>query len=224
MAFCDCVELFILNRDRESDRFRYRFHWVLYLFYWSRSLSVWKHRETMNKYCFTGIFWLLFFKTRMHSSRMRTARSLPYWGGLPRALQRPPLDRDPAGQTPPGHVTLDRPLPDRDPAGQTPPPVMWPVVHAGTETPPEQNDWQTPVKILQNDWQTPVKILPCRNVVAGGNNPVGSTSEFVKTNSRPEFCGNHEILGKLWKMIQKYAIFTQLKPYLHVTNFSPLLF
>ena len=217
MAFCDCVELFILNRDRESDRFRYRFHWVLYLFYWSRSLSVWKHRETMNKYCFTGIFWLLFFKTRMHSSRMRTARSLPYWGVSlgpyrdPRWTEtlpdRPPRPCDPrqtpAGQRPPGHVTCGACW-DRDP--------------------PEQNDWQTPVKILQNDWQTPVKILPCRNVVAGGNNPVRSTSEFVKTNSRPEFCGNHEILGKLWKIIQKYAIFTQLKPYLHVTNFSPLLF
>ena len=34
--------------------------------------------------------------TRMHSSRMRTARSLLYRGGLP--------DRDPSGQTPP----LDR--------------------------------------------------------------------------------------------------------------------
>ena len=111
MAFCDCVELFILNRDRESDRFRYRFHWVLYLFYWSRSLSVWKHRETMNKYCFTGIFWLLFFKTRMHSSRMRTARSLPYWGVSlgpyrdPRWTEtlpdRPPRSCDPR-QTPAG--------------------------------------------------------------------------------------------------------------------------
>ena len=44
-------------------------------------------------------------KKRMHSSRMRTARMLPYWDFLPDRdppEQRPPLDRDPPGQRPPG--------------------------------------------------------------------------------------------------------------------------
>ena len=50
--------------------------------------------------------------TRMHSSRMRTARSLPYGGGLP---NRPP-GTDPPGQRPPGQG----PPPDRDPPGETP--------------------------------------------------------------------------------------------------------
>ena len=53
----------------------------------------------------------------MYSSRMRTARSLPYGGGLP---NRDPLDRDPPGQRPP----LDR---DPLPPGQRPP---------GTQTTP----------------------------------------------------------------------------------------
>ena len=59
-------------------------------------------------------------KTRMHSSRMRTARSLPYGGLLdkdPPPEQRP-LDRDPSpsgpGQRPPGQ-RLPRPTLDRDP-------------------------------------------------------------------------------------------------------------
>ena len=55
--------------------------------------------------------------TRMHSSRMRTARSLRYGSLCPRGVsltETPP----PLGQKPPG-----------DPL------VMWPVVHTGTETP-----------------------------------------------------------------------------------------
>ena len=89
--------------------------------------------------------------TRMHSSRMRTARSLPYGGGLcsrgfslteippgqrpPRQRplgQRPPwtetpLDRDRPGQRPPGQRPpldidpLDRDLLDRDPPDRDPP-------------------------------------------------------------------------------------------------------
>ena len=61
-------------------------------------------------------------KTRMHSSRIRTTRSLQY-GGPP---NRDPLDRDPLheqrppGQRPPGQRPLDRD-PDRDPTGQRPP-------------------------------------------------------------------------------------------------------
>ena len=37
----------------------------------------------------------------MHSSRMRTARSLPYWGGLHDSMTETPLDRGPPGQRPP---------------------------------------------------------------------------------------------------------------------------
>ena len=71
--------------------------------------------------------------TRMHSSRMRTTRSLPYRGGSP--PDRDPLstipgrmspDRDPPWTESPWtdtpHQTetpLDRDPPDRDPAGQT---------------------------------------------------------------------------------------------------------
>ena len=59
---------------------------------------------------------------------MRTTLSLPY-GGSP--WQRPP-DRDPPTEIP------NRETPDRDPL------VMWPVMHAGTETPRprEQNHRQ----------------------------------------------------------------------------------
>ena len=60
----------------------------------------------------------------MHSSRMRTARTLLY-EGLPD--RDPPLDRDPpSGQRPPGQ----RPTPYRDPSLDRDPPV----------------DRQTPVK------------------------------------------------------------------------------
>ena len=52
--------------------------------------------------------------TRMHSSRMRTARTFPY-GGLPDRDH--PLDRDPPGQRPPGQgpPRTEIPPPDRDP-------------------------------------------------------------------------------------------------------------
>ena len=78
------------------------------------------------------------YVTRMHSSRMRTARSLPYlWGSLSGGLpgQRPwtetprtetprtetPPDRDPPGQRPPRTETPpDRDPPDRDPMDRNP--------------------------------------------------------------------------------------------------------
>ena len=50
--------------------------------------------------------------TRMHSSRMCTARSLPYGGGLP--------DRDPPGQRPPRQIPPGQKHPDRDLPGQRP--------------------------------------------------------------------------------------------------------
>ena len=66
---------------------------------------------------------------------MRTARSLPYGREVPDRV--PALDRDPPWQRPldrdppsPGQTPMERP------PGQRPPTVMWPVVHAGTETPP----------------------------------------------------------------------------------------
>ena len=66
----------------------------------------------------------------------------PLWTETPPG--QAPLERDPPTETPwtvcdrqrpPGQrILLDRDPPDRDPR------VMWPVVHAGTETPPrEQN-------------------------------------------------------------------------------------
>ena len=48
-------------------------------------------------FMFVNIWW-----TRMHSSRMRTARSLLYWGGLPNRDSPPDRDpwRDSPGQKP----------------------------------------------------------------------------------------------------------------------------
>ena len=92
-------------------------------------------------------------ETRMHSSRMRTVRSLPH-GGLPNRdppWTKTPLGRDPPKTDPPQKVTPWTEIPphlDKDPhldrdstPGQKPPRpplVMWPVVHAGTETPPNR--------------------------------------------------------------------------------------
>ena len=39
-------------------------------------------------------------ETRMHSSRMRTTRSLPYGGGLPDRGGQTPSDSDPRTETP----------------------------------------------------------------------------------------------------------------------------
>ena len=75
-------------------------------------------------------------------ARYRTGGLCPV--GLPNwdpPGQRPPswtetplLDRDPPpGQRPPSWTET---LPRQRPPGQRPPQVMWPVVHAGTETPP----------------------------------------------------------------------------------------
>ena len=87
--------------------------------------------------------------TRMHSSRMRTACLLPYKGGgslsggvlYPGGLCLKPSWTDTPqtetpGQRPPW---TEFPL-DGDPQ------VMWPLMHAGTETPPV--DRQIPVKTL----------------------------------------------------------------------------
>ena len=109
----------------------------------------------------------------MHSSRMRTARSLPYGGfclvvsvwGL--SLTETTLDRDHPGQRPPGQrppgqrpplteiPLLDRDLLDRDPSRQRPPgqrPLdrdpLW------TETPCGQRPSQTETT-PQTDSTTP---------------------------------------------------------------------
>ena len=100
-----------------------------------------RHRE---RYCD--------FKTRMHSSRMCTARLSPYRGeGLP---NRDPPDRDP----------LDGDPPRQRPPRQRPP---W------TETPSGHVTcgacWDRDPPYEQNDWQTGIKTLPCCNFVAGGN-------------------------------------------------------
>ena len=87
------------------------------------------------------------FATRMHSSRMLVTvqRGLCPRVSLTETPRLTPLDRD--------HPWTE--TPDRDP------PVMWPVVHAGTETP-----------TLWTEWHRGVKTLPCRNFVASGNNEV----------------------------------------------------
>ena len=74
----------------------------------------------------------------MHTSRMRTARSLPYRGGLSlrRAgspWQRPPGQRPPRQRPPWTETPLDRDTPGQRPPGQRPPLdrdplVMWPKV------------------------------------------------------------------------------------------------
>ena len=83
----------------------------------------------------------------MYSSRMRTARALPYGGSLSGGLhdrdppgQRPPPDRDPLNRDPRTEITCA----DRDPFGQRPPwtetsPSHVTCGHAGTETPPPVN-------------------------------------------------------------------------------------
>ena len=79
--------------------------------------------------------------TRMHSSRMRSARLLTVSrssqvGGEVGASAQPPGCRPPH--------------PEADPPGQSPL-VMWPVMHVGKPTPPS---------LAQNDWQTLPKTLP----------------------------------------------------------------
>ena len=89
---------------------------------------------------------------------MRTSGSLPYGGLCLGCLpNKDPLDRDPQTETPPTETPQRTPSTetprqrpprqkppdkdplDRDPQTETPqtenPPVMWPVVHAGIETP-----------------------------------------------------------------------------------------
>ena len=90
------------------------------------------HTSTdQNSWDFMGL-WEIFDKTRMHSSRIRTTRSLPYggppdrtpwketpqtetpsWTGTP--LDRDPLNRDPGGQRPSGQgAPGQRPPPKSD--------------------------------------------------------------------------------------------------------------
>ena len=103
----------------------------------------------------------------MHSSRMRTARSLPYGGLLDRdphwtetprerpldrdpldrdPLDRDPLDRNPLGQKPPRDPTpLQRPNPpDRDPTPRRRPNPTGRDTHGQSPPPlpPEQNHRQ----------------------------------------------------------------------------------
>ena len=80
----------------------------------------------------------------MHSSRMRTARSLSY-GGFPdrNSPGQRPSGQDLPGETPWTDTPLQRP-PYGDPPGQNPPP---PAV----------------------DRQTPVKTLPLQSSFADGN-------------------------------------------------------
>ena len=99
--------------------------------------------------------------TRMHSSRMRTARALPYgespWQRPPPWIGTPSLDRDPLpGQrTPPWTET---PLPgqrppflDRDPPGKRPPGQRPP-----RQRPPRQRPPQTEIP-----WtETPLVMWP----------------------------------------------------------------
>ena len=74
--------------------------------------------ENTQKWSFEEYLWYVQWtanKTRMHSSRMRTTRSLPYWGV---SLTQTPLDRDPPGQRP---SPEQRPLWQRPPLDRTPP-------------------------------------------------------------------------------------------------------
>ena len=93
----------------------------------------------------------LAIKTRMHSSRMRTARSSSHLGGV--STRHPPGTRPPCNQTaPPEQAPQDQeplgpgtPPRIRHPPGTRPPGAGPP----GTRHPP----W--------TEWQTGVKILPC---------------------------------------------------------------
>ena len=84
-------------------------------------------------------------KTRMHSSRMRTARSLPYGGlsGRP-PRQRPPwtetpLERDPQTETPMDRDPPGKRPPDRDPSQtETPPWTETPEKRPPGKRPPRQ--------------------------------------------------------------------------------------
>ena len=92
--------------------------------------------------------------TRMHSSRMRTTRSLPYRGGSP-------PDRDPLS-TIPGRMS-----PDRDPPGQRAPGQILPTKQRPhwTETPrtetPLARQEVTSERDPPVDRQTLLKTLPC---------------------------------------------------------------
>ena len=100
---------------------------------------------------------------------MRTAHSLLWGGGLCRGVsvretetpRQRPLDRDPLDRDPPGQRSqrTETPQTEKPPETETPP-IIWPVVHAGTETPSHVNritESQTRVKI--------VKIMKCDKFV-----------------------------------------------------------
>ena len=113
----------------------------------------------------------IILKTRMHSSRMRTARSGGRPGGdlhqahpsphpTPRSRYPPSRSRPPPQSRPPAAPSCQEQTPPTTPPDQTPP-------GADTLPPPRQH---TPPCYLLTESQTPVKILPCPNFVAGGNN------------------------------------------------------
>ena len=112
--------------------------------------------------------------TRMHFSRMRTARSLPH-GGL---HDRDPLDRDPPDRNPPDRDPPDRdpwtetswtetPNPDRDHPAQRPPrdrdPPDGDSQDGDPPSPPGQRPRPSPVNRITDT---------CKNIifVAGGKN------------------------------------------------------
>ena len=68
------------------------------------------------------------FKKRMHSSRMRTARSLPYGEGV--SLTETPRTETPWTETPPPGQRL----PDKNPLYRDPPPDRGPIVDGDPRT------------------------------------------------------------------------------------------
>ena len=106
-------------------------------------------------------------KTRMHSSRMRTACSSGRPGGL---HQAPPKAGTPQEQVPWSGAPLEQAIPleqnpwSRHPRNQTPPGNRHPLgtgTRVGTPqagTPPH---WDQTPPCGQNSWHTLLKILPC---------------------------------------------------------------
>ena len=121
--------------------------------------------------------------------------------------QRPLLDRDPLDRDPLDRDSPRQRLPDRDPSGQRPPwqtpPVMWSVVHAGTESPP----------CGQNSWHMLVKTLPCRNFIADGNVTVLTSTVIYSAIFLCQFSfGTHEtsirqLLWGFWSLAVKVTAY-----------------
>ena len=103
------------------------------------------------------IFFIISPQTRMHSSRMRTARS----SSRPRGVStrhppgtRPPRSRHPQDQTP-HPLGPDPPFGAGTPRDQTPPPPGTRPPTPGTRPPGPDPPCG------QNSWHTLLKILPC---------------------------------------------------------------